>query len=169
MASLESLAASTNIAPVVSVPQVTQIGTLELHWGGDGFKERVNAAAAVGLTDAAVVIAQAMKRNIGIQGPPRSTPGEFPHKDTQSMWNAISVDVATPSQLVAAAGIAREARNTESGVPVDDYALGLEFGTGNTQPRPWAIRTLLEEKGATFGAFSQGFAATLRGGIKGAS
>lgn len=171
MSSIESLAAGRqNLAPTLNNAPTIQLGTMTLDWGGEGFKERMAEAFAIGLTDGAVIIAKQMKTNIGVQGPPRSLPGNFPHMDTQSLNNSISIDVATPAGLTAAAGVAREARNTETGALVDDYALGLEFGTRNTQPRPWALRTLIEQQRQVYMAVITGTAAALAptgGGLRG--
>ena len=169
MASLESLAGSKNVAPISRSPVTHQLGGVTVSWGGDGFKEKVRAAAAEGCTDGAVVVARKMKQLTGIQGPPRSTPGNPPHKDTTSLFNAITVEVATPSNLAAGAGIQAGARNTETGADVNDYALDLEFGSSRAAPRPWILRSLAESRGAIFGAFTETFARTLGGGVKGVS
>jgi len=169
MASIESLAnKGRNLAPITRGAAVTtKIGEMEFEWRGEAFKEQINEAVAVGITDGAVHVARAMKRNIGVQGPPTSLPGAFPHMDTTSLNRSISVDVATAKSLVAAAGVAREARNSETGVRVDDYALKLEFGGLGQQPRPWAVRTLREETGKLFGIIVESTARTLGGGLKG--
>lgn len=168
MASLESLAAGKNLAPIQSGSGVTtKIGTMEFEWRGEAFKEQIKEAVAVGITDGAVQVAKAMKRNIGFQGPPRSLPGNFPHMDTTSLNRSISVDVATAKSLIAAAGVAKEARNSETGALVDDYALKLEFGGTGQQPRPWAARTLDEEARKLFGIVVESTARALGGGLKG--
>lgn len=43
------------------------------------------------LEDAGQFLADAMRRNIGTQGPPRSTPGDYPHQDSGTLLNSIAV------------------------------------------------------------------------------
>lgn len=49
---------------------------VNIQWYGEGFKAQVAEATAAGLTAAAGELSRTMKRNIGVQGPPRSTPGD---------------------------------------------------------------------------------------------
>lgn len=70
--------------------------------------------------------ARAVKRDIqdaiSIWGPPRSLPGEPPHRDTGALWKSFYVD--EPEKGAADIG---------SDSP---YVLYLEFGTDKMEPRP---------------------------------
>lgn len=127
--------------------------SVNIQWYGEGLKAQVQEATAKGLTAAAAELSKAMKRNVGIQGPPRSLPGDFPKMETQSLRRSITFQAATPSMLAAAAGVAAGARNMVSGAAVNDYGLYLEFGTYKMAPRPWLLRSYTENRVNVMDAF----------------
>jgi hypothetical protein len=91
-------------------------------------KAAIQAQLAGGLEDGISYFEERLKARIGVQGPPRSTPGEAPHKDTGDLHASIE------HQTDAANLVAR----CSSDMP---YAGTLELTTN----RPAWIPTLLEE------------------------
>jgi len=67
-----------------------------------------------------------IKQAIGTQGPPRSTPGNAPHKDTGFLHDKVMV-VATAHGIT---------------VRVPQYGIWLEGGTSKMDPRPFIRSTV---------------------------
>ncbi len=85
-----------------------------------------------------------LRELIGIQGPPRSSPGEPPHRDTGGLQASIETigPVEQGDLIVAATGTA---------VP---HGLFLELGTSRMAARPWlsvGLRQNEEELRRTIG------------------
>jgi len=164
------------------MPTTVNIGSVSVQWGGPEFKKKVDAAAVKGLEAAATHLRLKMRANLTVQGYPvarRSRPGEFPRMDTTSLVKSITATRASESNLSVGVGVRANAMNdginqyisnvhSHHGgpTPVNDYALWLEFGTKNMAPRPFMLRTLLEESDKLFTVFSQTFTANLSAGPK---
>lgn len=146
-----------------------KLGSMTLDWRGDDFVNNVKRAAAFGVTETAGRLAEKMRLNIGIQGPPRSVPGAFPRMDTRTLRESVDSTKATPSSLVAYAGVDKSAGYNKtianyggafehgsfshSNVTANDVGLWLEFGTSKMAPRPWILRTLMENRNTLFAHF----------------
>lgn len=88
----------------------------------------IQAQLASNLEDAASYYADRLRDRIGTQGPPRSTPGNPPHKDTGDLYNSIEYQV--------------DAANLTAQISSDmPYAGTLELTTN----RPAWVPTLIEE------------------------
>lgn len=96
------------------------------------FKKALFGRLADGLDKAAVRLRAEIQYEIGTQGPPRSSPGEAPHRDTGDL-QASFFDETDPDDLVARVG---------SDSP---YVLALELGSGRTAARPFFLGTLIRE------------------------
>lgn len=104
-------------------------------WNGDFIKERLRIECTQRIATAAAQLQDAAKQNIGIQGPPRSTAGNFPHRDTGNLQeNVVAIHGETASQVFASVG---------TSVP---YGPHLEFGTEKMAARPWLKRTTEEQR-----------------------
>lgn len=107
--------------------------TLTLRWNGEQLVRETHRAAAEGVFEAALIVKEQLQINIGIMGPPRSLPGDFPHVDTSELQDSVKVHGSS--------------RNLEARVIVEaDYARPLEFGHGSVAPRPFMLRTLEQAK-----------------------
>jgi hypothetical protein len=95
------------------------------------FRRALNAHLAGNLEDAASFLKDEIVTEIGIQGPPRSQPGEPPHVDTGELIKSFDYDVDAVS-LTARVG---------SDSP---YVLPLERGTGRMAARPHIQATLIK-------------------------
>lgn len=94
-------------------------------------RKTVWAGLADHLDSGANLYAQEVRDKLGIQGPPRSLPGEPPHMDTQA--------------LIAGFGHQIDRANLIAVIGADvDYALDLELGRANMAPRPYIRGTLIE-------------------------
>jgi len=78
----------------------------------------------IGQLDKAVVILQAhiVRSLIAVDYPPASKPGEVPHHRTGHLAQSISFDAPHPFTRRVGLGV--------GGVPMVDYGVYLEFGTG---------------------------------------
>jgi hypothetical protein len=96
------------------------------------FKQALFAHLAANLEDAAQLLEDEIKQVIGIQGPPRSTPGEAPRIDTGELIKSFSHDVDSVN-LTARVG-------SDS-----SYVLPLELGSGRMAARPHIVSTLINK------------------------
>lgn len=109
------------------------------NWHGDDFFNGVVDRITKNVGKAANGVRDYAKQLIGIQGPPRSLPGEPPHMDTTRLMNSVEViGPAAQNDLVFA--------SIGTSVPYGKY---LEFGTTHTAARPWLVRSLRERQDAT--------------------
>jgi hypothetical protein len=95
-------------------------------------KAAIQAQLAGNLDDAAKYYAERLRARISIQGPPRSTPGNSPHKDSGDLHDSIEaqpVDVANLTVRVSSDMF---------------YAADLELGV-HVAARPYWIPTLIAE------------------------
>jgi hypothetical protein len=60
-------------------------------WHGDSFFEAVRDRISANVAKAANELRTDMRILIGIQGPPRSVPGESPHMDTQALRDSVEM------------------------------------------------------------------------------
>jgi hypothetical protein len=118
----------------------------ELQWFGTEVQSQLTGMGQNAARAAADRLVELVKANISTQGPPRSLPGEFPHRDEGTLEASIT---AVPN-----------ADGTGYSVGSDDpVALWLELGTVAMSPRPFLTRTALEsggELGAAAVAGAQG-------------
>ena len=98
------------------------------------FADKMERKAKDWLLKVAPDLAQALRNNVGIQGPPTSRPGEFPHKDTSRMHDAIDYEIREDSrEIYALVGIIHWSYTV-----VEFYPAILE------STRPWLGPTLKE-------------------------
>lgn len=149
-----------------------------MYWKGDELKALVAKSVADGLNAGAVTLQNIMatkmstrhnvvgkggksgKRNIYKSAPP----GAYPGWRTGNLARSIGVRNATPSSLVSAAGVTKNLDKETDGAPVGTYALYLEFGTKRMAARPWAMRSLTENKPQILAAITGRAAATFKSG-----
>lgn len=99
-------------------------------WHGDRATRVLMRLAGENVRDAAMELAQLVRDEIAIQGPPRSEPGEPPHMDTQ--------------RLIASYGSSYDTANLASRVGSDvPWSAYLEAGTPHMRPRPHLVSTLI--------------------------
>ncbi len=103
-----------------------------LEWWGDLATAVLKSKLDAGTLAAADRLAQIMRENIGEQGPPRSLPDNFPHMDSQALRDSVGV-LAGDEGYVVGSDL--------------DHAVYLEFGTATMAPRPWALRSAMENEG----------------------
>lgn len=104
-------------------------------WNGDKLIRETERAAAEGVFEAATIVREQVKINIGVVGPPRSLPYEFPHIDTQELWDSIKIR-GSRSRLEAR--VIAEA----------EHAILLEMGTRHMAPRPFMAQSLEQARPA---------------------
>lgn len=104
-----------------------------LKWHGDALTRDVRRAAERGVKAAALHLKEKLQINIGVVGPPRSLPGDFPHVDTGELQDS-AVAIADAKNL------------SWRVVMTAPHATFLEFGTSTMAPRPFGRRTMEEEK-----------------------
>lgn len=102
-----------------------------LEWNGDAAEVFIRGRTLSAL----MVLGQAgedrAKELISIQGPPRSTPGNPPHMDTQALYDSITHEVDA-GQMAVRIG---------TDLP---YGLPLEVGTSRMAARPWLRRAAMD-------------------------
>ena len=125
-----------------------------VKWNGKQLADRYEQAIADGLTAGAIYLQREITRNLGYPSP--SMPFEYPGKDTGNLRRSITFSAATPGSLVAAAGVSAN-NPTEN-----TYGLHLEFGTSKMLPRPFLMRTLVDN----YAAISSVVVATARRRMK---
>jgi phage gpG-like protein len=102
-----------------------------LEWNGDAAEVFVRGRTLSALMVLAAECERKAKELVSIQGPPRSSPGSAPHKDTGDLHDSITheVDASTMSARI--------------GTDLD-YGLFLEVGTSKMAARPWLRRSAME-------------------------
>lgn len=104
-------------------------------WHGDAIKQKLRVAATARVEAATAHLQASARENIGVQGPPRSTAGNFPHRDKGRLQASVQATQGeTETQVFGDVG---------SSLP---YAGYLEHGTDRMEPRPWLARTLQEQR-----------------------
>lgn len=111
-----------------------------VKWNGKHLADRLEVAVADGLTAGAIYLQREITQNLSYPSP--SMPFEYPGKDTGNLRRSITFSAATPGSLVAAAGV------SASNPTENTYAMHLEFGTYKMAPRPFLMRTLVENYAA---------------------
>ena len=104
-----------------------------LTWNGARATAQIKARLLGGMTQAGEELRDGIKADISIQGPPRSTPGSPPHKDT----GALERDYWAQTVMTA-----RDTITTRVGSSME-YDPYLEFGTPTMAPRPHARQRLI--------------------------
>lgn len=105
----------------------------KVTWNGDRIERGMREGAESGVKAAALHLKAKLQENLGTQGPPRSLPGNFPHMDTGELHDTTTA-------------VADLKRLSWRVVMRAQHAIHLEFGTVNMAPRPFARRTMDEEK-----------------------
>lgn len=148
---------------------------MTVKWNGAKIKAAAREAIANGLTEAAFEAEDIARRSmqngrynpvVGValttrgdlvtrRGEP-SAPGQYPAVQTSSLRNSLTTRSATSSSLSAAfgvfggkTGVAKFVR----GQGTAGYPLYLETGTARMAPRPWAKRTIDENRPRLQGVF----------------
>jgi hypothetical protein len=103
---------------------------MKVKWDGPQFRRKLTARLAGNLGDAGALLVSEIRANIGIQGPPPSRPGEFPHRDTGELQASFHFRVDTANLGV----------RVMTDVP---WSQDLEFGTGRMAARPFQVRTFI--------------------------
>lgn len=107
---------------------------MSLVWNGDQFFEEARATASARVESDARQLAANVKQLISTPGPPRSKPGESPHRDTDALYENVQViGPASHGDLIVAS----------IGSPLPQ-AFFTEFGTIHMAARPWLSRGLRE-------------------------
>mgnify|MGYP006889560605 CR=1 FL=1 len=136
---------------------------MTVEWKGDEFRAAMRAAVARGL-NAVAIEAEGIARTkiqaaqvvrvengLAIRGRSRlaSSPGEYPRSQTGSLRNSLTTQSATPQELSAAFGVfggTRGVARRVAGSGALGYPFYLERGTSRMRPRPWANRTINENR-----------------------
>lgn len=103
---------------------------MKVKWNGTQFRRELTGRIVRNLGDAGELLVTEIQANIGIQGPPPSLPGEFPHRDTGELQASFHFAVDTANLGVRVM--------TDS-----DHFLAMEMGNGRVAARPHAVRTLI--------------------------
>jgi hypothetical protein len=74
---------------------------LKIKWNGPKVAAAANAAALAGLEAGGEELVRMIRRNIGVQGPPSSAPGEFPHKLSGELAAGIGMTVNRSRKTVS--------------------------------------------------------------------
>jgi hypothetical protein len=104
----------------------------EFTWTGDDFFGGIRDTLATNVAAAGVQLKGAMQQNIAIQGPPRSVPGESPHKDSGDLYASVAVNGPVVQGDLIVAGV---------GSPLP-YGVILELQMN----RPWMVKSLRENQ-----------------------
>jgi len=114
--------------------------------------DKMNKAVhAVRTTTLNTLAGQGTGRTYKVPGTKRtytaSAPGEPPAQATGELRQHVSVDVSGNSgKLIGRVGIPSSAKHKTTKVSIGDYAICLEYGTKNMEPRPWLKRSFDESK-----------------------
>lgn len=103
---------------------------MKFKWEGDKASRKVFAKLAANLDEAGEELETLVKADIGIAGPPRSSPGNPPHIDTGALIESYD-HVTDRSALVTTVG------------STVDHAVYLETGTDRMAPRPHLVNNLI--------------------------
>lgn len=99
------------------------------NWNGEQFFASVRERITRNVGKAATELREDYRTLIGIQGPPRSKPGEPPHRDTGDLQASLEVNgPAEQGDMIVASIGTRLA-----------YGAYLEFGTSKMAARPWLV------------------------------
>ena len=92
------------------------------------------------------IMVPALQETLNIQGPPRSSPGEAPHRDFGTLQASIGYltleDDEHPGNNAVYVGVVDLTTLSPGGVSPNDYGFYLEFGTSTMAARPWFQNTL---------------------------
>ena len=102
------------------------------EWHGDEFFTGIRQRITSGVEQAALTLKTAMQELISVQGPPRSSPGEAPHKDTGDLYASIQAIGPVVQGDLVVASVGTDLR----------YGILLEYGTSRMAARPWLSRAL---------------------------
>jgi HK97 gp10 family phage protein len=111
------------------------MATARVDFDVEAVTAKVAAGAQVRVVLATARVETAMKHKVETPGPPRSKPGEPPHRDTSRLIQSIHSSVVQVGYKITGT----------VNVPVE-YAQHLEYGTPKMAARPFARPTLAEER-----------------------
>lgn len=103
----------------------------DLHAGADNFVKKMHWRLKRNFRLVGEAMCEDLRALVDTQGPPRSTPGNPPHMDTQNLEATIDFVVDDDGLRIL----------------FPDYAIDLEFGTPTMAPRPF-----IEQVMAKYGA-----------------
>lgn len=107
-------------------------------YNGDDFFAGIRRQIASGVAAAAEDVKATAKQLTSTQGPPRSLPGNPPHKDTGELYASVeAIGPADDGDLIVA--------SVGTSIP---YGLYLEMGTSRMAARPWLGRALRQRQSA---------------------
>lgn len=102
-----------------------------LEWNGDAAEVFVRGRTLSALMVLGAEGERRAKELVAVQGPPRSSPGSPPHKDTGDLHESITHEVDA-GQMAVRIG---------TDLP---YGLYLEVGTSKMAARPWLRRAMMD-------------------------
>jgi hypothetical protein len=106
----------------------------EFTWTGDDFFGGVHSRIAANVGVAGTMLQGAMKANIETQGPPRSSPGESPHKDSGDLYASVEANGPVEQGDVIYSAVGSQLY----------YGIILELQMN----RPWMVKALRENQDA---------------------
>jgi len=104
---------------------------VEYRWFGTDISHRMTEGYPGVMDAVGVFLLEKWREKIGIQGPPRSEPGEPPHMDTQYLRDSATYTVSPTGEALSL------------GSPAE-YLAFLEIGTAKMRPRPSLGPTIQE-------------------------
>lgn len=131
-----------------------------MYWNGPAVLDKIGSVFTSRLTAAAVSVCAHMKQVTGIQGPPRSLPGNAPHMDSMELNRRIDYSITRSGMSATAkmgspvkqAGFmefgtgARSARSQHASGGQQVFHYGTPTMGAGVAPRPWCLSSLLDQK-----------------------
>ncbi len=109
---------------------------MSFEYHGTEFFEGIRERVTIGVGEAANILKDELKELISIQGPPRSKPGESPHKDTGDLYASIEMIGPAVQEDMVVASVGTEII----------YGRWLEFGNSQMAARPWLSKGLIQSQ-----------------------
>lgn len=104
---------------------------MKFRWYGNAANDAIRAKLGKNLHAFDDVILAEARWRIGVQGPPRSLPGDPPHMDSQRLHDSLYDEVDA------------DALKSRIG-STEDHAVYTEVGTDTMDARPWLLPSILD-------------------------